>query len=168
MAIKRYNATADNTIVNAFKENLRTRTTSSNAGQSDVSEIYSIYGRQSTSSAEISRIITQFDIDTISSDRVAGIIPPSGNVNFYLRLYNAETTKTVPKNYTLVVSAVSRSWSEGDGLDLENYTDSGVSNWSKASKGVSWTKAGGDYHLEPKFEQSFSDGLEDLDVDVSS
>jgi len=168
MAIKRYNATADNTIVNAFKENLRTRATSSNAGQSDVSEIYSIYGRQSTSSAEISRIIAQFDIDSVSSDRNAGIIPASGNVSFYLRLYNAETTKTVPKNYTLVVSAVSRSWSEGDGLDLENYTDTDTSNWIKAAKNVSWTSPGGDYHTEPTFEQVFSDGLEDLEVDVSS
>ena len=149
MAIKRYKATADNTIVNAYKSNLRNRATGSNTGQSDVSEIYSIYGRQSTSSVELSRILTQFDVNAISTDRTAGIIPDAGNVNFYLRLYNAETSKTVPKNFELVVQAISRSWSEGDGLDLENYKDSGVSNWISASTGVAWTTAGGDYHASP-------------------
>ena len=108
MAIRRYKATADNTITTGYQENLSTRGTGSNMGQADVSEVYSIYGRQSTSSAELSRILTQFDIDSISSDRTAGIVPANGSVSFYLRLYNAETSKTVPRNFDLVVSAVSR------------------------------------------------------------
>ena len=61
MAIKRYKATADNTIANGYQENLGTRATGSNMGQADVSEVYSIYGRATTSSSELSRIITQFD-----------------------------------------------------------------------------------------------------------
>ena len=65
MAIRRYVANADNTISNAYKENLRTRATGSNMGQADVSEVFSIYARQSTSSAELSRVLTQFDIDAI-------------------------------------------------------------------------------------------------------
>ena len=39
MPIKRYTATADNTITNAFKENLVTRATASNTGNSDILEI---------------------------------------------------------------------------------------------------------------------------------
>ena len=62
MAIKRYKAITDNTIANGYQENLGPRATGSNMGQADVSEVYSIYGRQSTSSAEVSRIISQFDI----------------------------------------------------------------------------------------------------------
>ena len=168
MAIKRYKATADNTIANGYQENLGTRATGSNMGQADVSEVYSIYGRATTSSSELSRIITQFDTTTIASDRAAGTIPGIAGVSFYLRLYNAETSNTVPKDFKLVVSAVSRSWSEGDGLDLENYKDIGASNWVKASKNVSWTTAGGDYHALPKFEQTFETGLENLEVDVTS
>jgi len=125
MATRRYAATADNTITNAFKESLTTRGTGSNMGQADVSEVCSIYARASTSSAELSRVLTQFDVDTISSDRTAGTIPASGSVSFYLRLFNAETTKTVPKNFTIVAQAISKSWDEGDGLDLENYKDAG-------------------------------------------
>jgi hypothetical protein len=168
MAIKRYKAIADNTIANGYQENLGTRATGSNMGQADVSEVYSIYGRQSTSSAEVSRIISQFDISSISTDRTAGTIPENGRVNFYLRMYNAETSNTVPRDFKLVVSAVSRSWTEGDGLDLENYKDKGSSNWVKATDSVSWTTAGGDYHESPKFEQSFETGLEDLELNVTS
>ena len=168
MAIKRYKATADNTIANGYQENLDTRATGSNMGQADVSEVYSIYGRATTSSSELSRIITQFDTTTIASDRTAGTIPASGKVNFYLRLYNAETSKTVPRDFKLVVEAISRAWTEGDGLDLENYKDLGVSNWVSASQGVAWTTAGGDYHATPTFEQSFETGLEDLDLDITS
>ena len=120
MAIKRYKADADNTIVNAYAPNLRSRATGSNMGQADVSEVYSIWGRQSTSSAELSRVLTKIDVDSISSDRTAGTIPAQGSVSFYLRLFNAETSKTVPKNFTIVAQAISKSWAEGDGLDLEN------------------------------------------------
>ena len=168
MAIKRYKAIADNTIANGYQENLATRATGSNMGQADVSEVYSIYGRESTTSSELSRIITQFETTAIASDRTAGIIPDSGNVNFYLRLYNAETSKTVPKDFKLVVEAISRAWTEGDGLDLENYKDLGVSNWISASDGVAWTTAGGDYHALPTFEQTFETGLEDLEIDITT
>ena len=168
MAIRRYVANADNTIVNAYKQNLQTRATGSNMGQADVSEIYSIYGRATTSSAELSRILTQFNTTTIVSDRTAGVIPASGGVSFYLRLYNAETSKTVPKNFKVVAQAISRSWSEGDGLDLENYKDSDVSNWISASQGIAWTSQGGDYHASPVFTQEFSTGLEDLEINITS
>ena len=42
MAIKRYFADADNTITNAFQENLTTRGTGSNMGQADILETFSI------------------------------------------------------------------------------------------------------------------------------
>jgi hypothetical protein len=168
MAIKRYLADADNTIVNAYKENLRNRATGSNMGQADVSEIFSIFARQSTSSAELSRVLTKFDVASIISDRTANVIPSSGGVSFYLRLYNAETSKTVPRDFTIVAQAISRSWTEGDGLDLENYKDEGVSNWISASDGVAWTTAGGDYHASPVFTQQFDTGLEDIEIDITS
>ena len=52
MAIKRYIANADNSITNAFKENLTTRGTGSNAGAADILETFSIYGQVSSTSAE--------------------------------------------------------------------------------------------------------------------
>ena len=87
MAIKKYVADADNTIVNAFQTNLETRGTGANCGEADILETFSIYGRQTTSSAELSRILIKFPISDITTDRTAGNIPASGNVNFYLKLW---------------------------------------------------------------------------------
>ena len=79
MAIKRYRANSDNTIVSTYKSNLSTRATGSNTGQADVVEVYSIYGRQATGSQELSRVLMNFPVAKISSDRTAGRIPSSGS-----------------------------------------------------------------------------------------
>ena len=96
MGIKRFNATADNTISNAFEANLTTRGTGSNMGASDILETFSIFAQASTSSAEAARVLIQFPVTTaddatnsIQAQRVAGNIPASGEVNFYLKLTNA-------------------------------------------------------------------------------
>ena len=91
MAIKRYYATKDNTITNAFKSNLSTRGTGSNMGAADVLEVFSIFGQASSSSglsSELSRVLVEFNTDEISSDRSSGVIPASGSVSFYFKLFN--------------------------------------------------------------------------------
>ena len=133
MAIKRYYATKDNTITNAFKANLQTRGVSGNMGQSDILEIFSIYGQATTSSSELSRVLIEFDTAAINSDRTAKIIPASGSVNFFLKMYDAEKSQTTPKNFNLTVQPISQSWNEGLGLDMENYSDEGTSNYISAS-----------------------------------
>ena len=188
MAIKRYTASADNTIVNAYEPNLRTRGTGANAGASDVLETFSIYGRVTTSSQELSRILIKFPVTDISSDRTNGDVPASGSVSFYLRMHNAEHSKTVPRDYTLTVLAVSQSWQEGDGLDLENYQDLTVgnegSNWMSASNSAFWKDisnavlAGGSYLTGGTvsgivdteihtFTQTLTTGLENLEIDIT-
>lgn len=183
MTIKRYYATKDNTITNAYKSNLSTRGVSGNMGQSDILEVFSIYAQASSSSglsSELSRILIQFDTDAIVTDRTAGTVPASGSVSFFLRLYDAEHTQTTPKDYTLVVSAVSQSWDEGLGLDMENYTDEDSSNWLSSSGATKWADfagtelTGGSYitgsdasPLEYTFTQTFDTGFEDLEIDVS-
>jgi hypothetical protein len=133
MAIKKYLATKDNTITNAFKANMSTRGVSGNMGQSDVLETFFIYAQADASSSELARILVQFDSDAIATDRTDGNIPASGSVSFFLRLYNAEHVGTTPKDFTLIASAVSGTWDEGLGLDMENYSDKDSSNWIYAS-----------------------------------
>jgi len=103
-------------------------------------------------------------------------------------LFNASTTKTVPRDYTLTVVAVSQSWQEGVGLDLDNYQDLTLgnqgSNWMSASNTAYWTDvsntvlAGGSYITGGAvagvvnteiftFTQSFATGLEDMELDVT-
>jgi len=172
MAIKRYFSNADTTITNAFKANLTTRGVSGNMGQSDILEVFSIYGQSNPSSSELSRVLVQFPISDIIVDRNNATIPVSGSVTWYLKLYNARHSDTVPKDFTLTVSAVSRSWNEGYGLDMEEYSDVGYANWISAASSsdlsiTNWTSEGGDYHVSPVKNQYFNKGTEDLTLDVS-
>jgi hypothetical protein len=172
MAIKRYFANADTTITNAYKASLLTTGVSGNMGASDILEIFKIFGQASVSSSEISRALVSFPVSDIIADRNSNIIPNSGSISWYLKLYNAKHSQTLPKDFTLTVSAVSKSWDEGYGLDMEEYSDVGYANWiSAASSSVSgitsWTTQGGDYHATPVKNQYFSKGTEDLILDVS-
>ena len=189
MAVRRFKAKKDNTITNAYKANLTTRGTGSNMGASDILEVFSIYAQQSTSSSELSRILIDFDIDTLSASRDDGNIPASGSVDFYLRMFNAAHSSTVPTEFTLTIASVSQSWAEGVGMDMEDYGDKDISgsNWISSSFHSKWTgygnKAtlaileGGSFHsgsrasTEPHpahtASQYFTDGTEDLEVDVT-
>lgn len=190
MAIKRYIATSDNTITDAFQVNLQTRGTGSNMGAADTLEAFYIYGQTSqgtgseNQSGEKSRILIQFDVDKINADRAAGLIPASGNISWYINLYNAPHSFTLPKDFKMSILPVSASWQEGRGLDMENYTDQTYegtgSNWIRRGASgdglAAWTTTGGDF-LEVEqvvsssgfasYTASFTDGTEDLSVDVS-
>ena len=144
MGIKKFFAVEDNTITNALKSNLRTRGTGSNMGASDILEVFSIYGQtldNSTGSQELSRILIKFPVSgsaagEIKAARNSEEIPGSGSVSFYLRLFNAKHSQTVPRSATVNVMAVSQSWSEGTGMDMEEYKDLGFSNWLSSSSTV--------------------------------
>jgi len=172
MAIKRYFSDADNTITNAFKSNLTTRGTNANMGASDILEVFSVYGQASSGSTELERILIKFPISEITGDRSTGDLPIAGGVSFYLKMSNARHSQTVPRQFTLNVSAVSRSWEEGFGLDMDEYSDivypnNEGSTWMSASQTEAWTRMGGDYHASPVYTGYFDKGIEDLEVDVT-
>jgi hypothetical protein len=186
MAIKRYFASQDNTITNAFKSNLITRGTGSNMGASDILEAFVIHGQTSASisadNAEQSRILIQFPIEDIVTDISNGVVP-SSSVEYRLVMTNAPHADTTPLDYGLEVVVVSgSSWTEGTGLDMDEYKDNGVCNWLSSSDGTVWpglprivndsSNAGGSYYtgsLEGTISGTyhFSGGLEDLNLDVS-
>lgn len=167
MPIKRYTADADTIVTNGLKESLIQSGSLSNMGAADSLEVFYIFGQGSTSSQEQARSIIKFPVDTISSERSSGLIPQSGSVNFFIRLYNVAHPFTLPRQYTLLVKPVSSSWSEGVGLDLENFQDLGAANWISASDGVAWTTEGGDYLSSPVYSQYFEEGWEDLEIDIT-
>lgn len=140
--IKRYLATKDNTITNAYGANLDVRGKDANMGQSDILEVFTIYGQTSSSvdgySLEEARILIQFDIEQIKQDIADGIVPQ--DAKFYLKLFNAEHGQTVPRNFTLEAYEVSGAWQEGYGLDMEDYTDS-----TGRGVGSSWLQANNNY-----------------------
>ena len=128
--IKRFYSTKDNTLANAFQENLTTRATGSNMGASDILEVFSIYGQASSTSSELARTLIEFD-PTYTS------IPSSAK--WYLRMFNVPHSQTIPSNFTLNVSAVSQSWEEGYGIDMDYYEDE-----TKDGVGSNWINRTGD------------------------
>ena len=162
MSIKKYIAEADTTITNAFKNDLSTRATGSNMGLSDSLEVFSIYGQTFDNSVppvgelEKSRVLVQFPVTDIISDRDAGTIPTSG-VKYVLNLYNAVHPNTLPKNFKVVIQAVSEQWDEGHGLDMEEYKDDSTGHggsgagWEYRAPSTTWTTAGGEVHATPVY-----------------
>jgi hypothetical protein len=144
MTIRRLTASADNTISNAFKDNLSDRATSANMGESDILEMFSIYAQSNESSVEKSRILIKFPINELKKLQDDLLIPTTG-VKYYLRLYNARHNQTVPEKYDLSVLPVVKDWEEGYGLDMESYLNEGPSNWLQSATSVSWNSEGGDY-----------------------
>jgi len=173
--IKKIYANADNTITNAhiptangFSE---TRATGSNMGAADIIEVYGLYKNFNSSSAEISRGLIQFPVSQFAAMRTTKEIPASGSVNFFLSMKDAPSPETLPSNYTISVYAISSSWQEGFGLDMDNYSDltyDGIgSNWLRRSGSTSWTTFGGDLLAATLVTQSFPNGDENLLVDVT-
>lgn len=175
--IKRYTAEKDTTITNAYGIGNITRATGSNTGAADSLEVFALYGNESVGSLEKSRILVQFPVSDIISDRNNGDIPASGNVNFYIKMFDVAHVETTPKQYTLELSPVITEWDEGQGLDLDTYLDPGIgsyglgANWinarSSSSGPVAWTTPGGDYADIPRYTQYFAEGYEDLEVDIT-
>jgi hypothetical protein len=172
--IKRFFATKDNSITNAFEPDITTRATGSNSGQADILEVFSIFGQTSSSasgfSKELSRILITFDIAAIKGEKDSGLIP--ANAKYYLKMYNAPHSQTVPRNYNLEVAKIGQDWQEGDGLDLENYSDLTYnvrgSNWIKCSGSTDWSLEGGSVAGGTSTITSFPIGNEDLEVDVTA
>tara|TARA_Y100000287_G_scaffold175933_1_gene166127 strand:+ start:39847 stop:41682 length:1836 start_codon:yes stop_codon:yes gene_type:complete len=176
MSIKRYTSNKDNTIANALRENLTARSTKANMGASDVLELFSVFGQASSSSLEQTRVLMQFPISDINSDRVSGIIPSSGSVKFKLKLSNTPHGQTTPENFVVSINPLVMNWSEGDGLDMENYMDLEASNWVSASTGVLWNTTGSNFASSSyisagtvpyEYTQSFESGTEDVDIDIT-
>lgn len=167
MSIKRYVANKDTTITNAYRYNMTERATNANMGQSDILEIFSIYGQATTSSLEASRILVEFPITDIISDRNSKKIGNSGSVQFILKLSNAVHGDSTPSQINLVVSPLSRSWSEGTGLDMETYLDLAPANWLSSSISQAWTNPGGDV-LSGSYSVFLDTGMEDLEVDITN
>lgn len=181
--IKRYIATKDTTITDAYKSGfLQGRATGSNIGEADSLEVFALYGSNPTASAqevEKSRILVYFPVDDIAADRTLADIPDSGSVNFYLKMGNVAHHETLPKDMILQIAAVSQSWDEGHGKDLDNYTDPGIgslglgANWinarSSSAGPVAWTEQGGDFLTgsEPYFTYTIANGPEDIELDIT-
>ncbi len=172
MAIKKVFATKDTTITDAYRNN-GTRATNANMGAADSLEIFSVYGYANPTSVERSRILVQFDIVSLNILRNQSKIPASGSTKFYLNMYNVAHSTTVPTDFTVSIDPLSSSWDEGYGFDMESYGDKGGisqfgATWDDKDSSFSWNTTGSDIVSGYNYTASFTTGLEDISVDITS
>tara|TARA_B100000035_G_scaffold174283_1_gene148679 strand:+ start:3444 stop:4904 length:1461 start_codon:yes stop_codon:yes gene_type:complete len=171
MSVKKFYATADTTITNAYKENLRQRGTDANMGLSDALEVFFIYGQNPKPDVEAdkleeARILVKFDTDSIKS-YYNDVFPTT--VKFVLKLTNAVHPFTLARNYDVNVYALAEGFIEGNGLDMESYKDEDVASWTNRIVSTAWTTAGALQGTETLIgTQRFDTGEEDLEVDITT
>lgn len=169
MSVKKFYATADTTITNAYKENLKERGTDANMGLSDSLEAFFIFGQHPSPSVdadklEEARVLIKFDTAAIVSHYGSF---PSG-VKFVLKLTNAVHPFTLARNYDLKVYHLANSFVEGNGLDMESYKDEDVASWTNRAVSTAWTVAGGlEAGVTEIATQRFDTGEENLEVDIT-
>jgi hypothetical protein len=183
MAIKRYKATKDNTITDAYKLDNKTRAEGANTGLADSVEVFYLYGRTGAGVKERSRFLIEFDIDQLVQDIADGKTVDDADTKYFVKIFNVTTPFTVPRLVNLSIHALTEPWDEGNGVDLDEYKDDGApgdgtwpgdteytgtgSSWQVASTGVSWTAEGGVFGPQLGV-QLLDDGTEDIEVDITT
>ena len=166
-----------------------------NTGESGTLDVYKLYGLNKSGSAslsELTRLLVHFDLDPLRSAYASGALDiTSPTFNVKLKLHDVYGGQTTPRNFTLKVYPLSRSWDEGRGRDVVFYQDSDIVNFLTASfeNGIAstWFASGANAKgqlgaanidvvstanlgagvVSLATSQSFVDGTENLEVDVT-
>ena len=195
MPIKRYYATADTTITNAYREGLSTRGEDSNMGQADTLETFTIFDQVETKRTgangsstivperEAARILIKFDPTEIVGDRTSvvngdGTTTPAAvpaSARYFLRMFNAVHGHTLPNNYNIDVHSLTTAFDEGYGIDADEYKDSGTvgqsaaASWNAASYDTPApaTPATGTFHVDINPDGNFTIEVGGHDIVIS-
>ena len=156
------------TFITNYKLNNVPRT-GSNFGSSEILHVYKQAGLSGgvgySASSSIARILTKFDLGSISEMMTNGDMPLSG-VFYFLRLASATHDKTLPYSFDLEVQACTQDWDEGRGRDVDFFSDKMTANWDKA-KSTTWWSVSGASGSGPIATAHFDTGQEDMLVDVT-
>lgn len=174
------------------------RAVDANVGHAATLDLFQLFNESTLSGTtnpfERSRLLVKFDTDKlrdIITQSNIDITSPSFHV--VLSLSDVTSPHPTPSNYSIDVYPLSKSFDEGIGLDVGMFSDIDVSNWLTASisMGLStWTDQGaartgvlGDTDIDVITSgdlsdgngvvslgrtQVFTDGTEDLNVDVTT
>ena len=171
------------------------RQTDANTGEAGTLDLYKVYGLNKSGSAalaELTRLLVHFDLDPLRQAHASGTLNiASPSFNCKLRLHDVYGGQTTPRNFTIKVYPLSRSWDEGRGRDVVFYQDTDAVNFLTASysngSANTWFASGANAKgllgsadidiiasgnlgagvVNLATSQSFVDGTEDLDVDVT-
>ncbi len=148
-----------------------------------------------TNPIELTRLLIKFPIGTITQMNNDGLIDISdSSFKCNVKLHDIYGGQTTPSNFKAILFPLSQSFDEGSGMNVVSYTDLDTTNFITASfqngQSVLWNQPGamasgslgdpnidvivsgtlsaesGPVSLSP--EQFFTDGTEDLNIDVTT
>ena len=173
------------------------RVTDANTGQAGTLDLFKLYDESrisgETTPTELSRILVKFDLNPLRALTGSILDITSDTFKCHLKLFDVAGGQTLPSNFKTIVFPLSKSFDEGVGRDVTRFQDIDAANFITASisgdSAVGWTAQGanqqgllgsddldiiGSGNLNDgegvSFlygEQTFSDGTEDLNIDVT-
>lgn len=169
-----------------------TRVIDANVGQAGTLDLFKLANETESGSftgsiIEVSRILIHFNLDPLRE--MTGTILDFTNSSFKasLKLKDVFGGQTLPSNFSIIAYPLSKSFDEGNGFDIGLFRDIDSSNFITASQGITWSLQGAAMSgvlgasnidviergnigsgIENLFRvQAFSNGAEDLELDVS-
>jgi len=188
-------ASKDTYITNKIIAN-KFRATDSNTGQASTLDLFKLYAESTSGSnaspVEISRLLIKFDLKPIRDLTSSFLDISHSSFSVNLNLSDIYGGQTLPSNFNISVFPLSKSFDEGIGRDIINFSDLDTANFLTASvldgSPVLWTREGADKQgllgsanidiissgslgagvVNLIKSQKFSMGTEDLSVDVTN
>lgn len=172
MGLFRVFSAKDSYITNRmFGTNNAIRATGSNFGASPSLYVFKLTGSTPASQVELARTLIQFDLTELSGKIYTDQLIPSSSVSYYLKMFDMEHGDRKPENYNIFAYPVSQSWTEGNGIDNDNYRDFGYTNWLSASSAATWAATGSDYLDTADYgsgSQYIEDPNSDIEIDITN
>jgi hypothetical protein len=129
-------ASKDTYITNKIINN-KFRATDANVGKASTLDLFKLYGESTSGSAgadiEISRAFVKFNLNPLRQITGSFLDINSKNFKVLLRLSDVYGGQTTPSNFKLIVFPLSRSFDEGIGRDIVNFSDLDSCNFITAS-----------------------------------
>ena len=192
-------ASKDTYITNKIVKN-SFRATDANVGMASTLDLYKLYGESTSGSVEnpieISRVLIKFNLDPLRALTGSILDLNSSTFKATLKLHDVYGGQTTPSNFKLIVFPLSKSFDEGIGRNIIDFSDLDSCNFITASVSNGspdpWNTSGANQqgflgasdidiissgtlsgsssteNINLWKEQTFSTGEEDLSVDITT
>jgi hypothetical protein len=190
---RRLKSVSDTYITNKIIREARRK--NANVGQAGTLDLFKLYNLSQSGSAnnvtELSRVLIKFDLSELQALTSSILDYSDSSFRCIMTMSDVYGGQTIPSNFTIEAFPLSRSFDEGIGSDVVYFNDIDASNfvtssfsgapelWSQegAEKGgllgssnIDYITSGnlGDGIINISSKQTFSDGTEDLSLDVTT
>lgn len=161
-------ASADTYITNKIVDGLRVE--DANVGRAGTLDLFKLYNETLSGSTgnhiELSRILLKFDTGRIKSLASSSLDITSPSFRAKIRLQSIESNLPAPRDFTISVFPLAKSFEEGDGRDVSGFTDVDACNYLSSSNATLWSISGayasgavGDLNVDYYASGNLSDGL---------